>query len=60
MDRAGVEKSVLTVRARKPSATVVSFAEQRPDRFALAAEADPTRLMKDCWAIEDLARDAPS
>src|SRR5215471_4867076 len=45
MDRCGVEKSVLSLRAENPSPHVLSFARARPDRFVLAAYVDPRRGM---------------
>lgn len=59
MDAAGVEKAVLSVDSQHPSQQVLAFTKARPDRFALAAGVDPTRLMKDLWALEELARAHP-
>ncbi|MCA9780686.1 MAG: amidohydrolase [Candidatus Eremiobacteraeota bacterium] len=41
MDEAGVEKSVLTLQALKPSSRVLKFAEKAPDRFAFSLVVDP-------------------
>src|SRR3954471_5809848 len=54
MDRCGVEKSILSARAENPSDYVLSFADQRPDRFALAAYVDPRRGMQGLRALEKL------
>jgi predicted TIM-barrel fold metal-dependent hydrolase len=45
MDRLGVERSILSLRAETPSAEVIAFCEARPDRFSLAAYVDPRRGM---------------
>ena len=50
MDEAGVEKAILTVRVKDPSETVLDFARQRPDRFALAAHVRPTAGLPNCGA----------
>ncbi len=59
MDRAGVEKAVLSVDVERPQESVLAFAEAAPERFFLAANVNPTRFMKACWALEDLARSQP-
>jgi len=59
MDRSGVEKAVLSVDAERPQEAVLAFLEASPERFFLAANVNPTRLMKACWALEDLARSQP-
>ena len=43
MDRSQVERALLAIDARRPSAHVLSFVARRPDRFALSAELDPRR-----------------
>ena len=40
MDSAGVDRSVLTVPAHAPPASVLAFCEQHPDRFSLAVVPD--------------------
>jgi predicted TIM-barrel fold metal-dependent hydrolase len=57
MDRCGVERSILSLRAETPSKEVIAFAEARPDRFALAAYVDPRRGMP---ALRELAAVAKS
>jgi predicted TIM-barrel fold metal-dependent hydrolase len=59
MDRAGVQKAVLTVDAERPSEHVLAFPKARPERFALAAGVNPKRIMKAGWALEELAREHP-
>ena len=59
MDEAGVEKAILTVRVKNPSETVLDFARQRPDRFALAAHVRPTAGLPELWRLEDLATEHP-
>ena len=59
MDRAGVEKSVLSLRAENPSEHVLSFARARPDRFVLAAYVDPRRGMTALRALEAVVRNEP-
>jgi predicted TIM-barrel fold metal-dependent hydrolase len=59
MDRCGVERSILSARAESPSQHVLSFAEKRPDRFALAAYVDPRRGMAGIRALERLYRSHP-
>lgn len=53
MDQQGVERAVLSVRADFPNREILAFAEQRPERFALAAQLDPRRGMQ---AVRDLER----
>src|SRR6185437_4157916 len=59
MDRLGVEKSILSLRAETPSPHVLSFSEAHPDRFALAAYVDPRRGMPALRELEALARNHP-
>jgi predicted TIM-barrel fold metal-dependent hydrolase len=59
MDRCGVEKSVLSVRAEDPSPYVLAFVRARPERFALAAWVDPRRGMTALRALQSVARDEP-
>jgi predicted TIM-barrel fold metal-dependent hydrolase len=59
MDRAGVEKAILSTTAEKPSPAVLSFAERHPDRFALSAQLDPRRGMKARRALEAFVRSQP-
>ena len=59
MDEAGVEKAILTVRVKDPSETVLDFARQHPDRFALAAHVRPTAGLPELWRLEDLATEHP-
>jgi predicted TIM-barrel fold metal-dependent hydrolase len=59
MDRCGVEKSVLSLRAEDPSEHVLSFVRARPDRFVMAAYVDPRRGMTAVRALEKVARNEP-
>jgi len=59
MDEAGVERGILTTDAERPSEHVVSFADARPDRFALGAQLDPRRGMKALRALRSFAADHP-
>ncbi len=57
MDRIGVEKAILTTDAMRPSEHVLSFATERPDRFALGCQIDPTLGMQAVRALERFSRD---
>ncbi|MCH8900916.1 MAG: amidohydrolase [Chloroflexi bacterium] len=59
MDRAGVEKAILTTTAEDPSPHVVSFPQAHPDRFVLSTLVDPRRGMKAVRALERVARELP-
>src|SRR4051812_31649448 len=59
MDRAGVEKSIISARPRNPNPRVLSFVDKRPDRFALAAYIDPNRGMLALRELEALHRNHP-
>jgi uncharacterized protein len=59
MDRLGVEKSILSLRAETPSAEVIAFCEARPDRFVLAAYVDPRRGMPALRELEGLRKNLP-
>jgi predicted TIM-barrel fold metal-dependent hydrolase len=59
MDRSGVEKSILSLRAETPSEQVLSFCQARPDRFVLAAYVDPRRGMHAVRALERVRREYP-
>lgn len=55
MDAEGVERAILTVDARRPAEKVLEFTDRHPDRFALGAQLDPTRLMKSVRELAALA-----
>jgi predicted TIM-barrel fold metal-dependent hydrolase len=59
MDRLGVEKAILTTAAESPSEHVLAFPKAHPDRFFLAVQVDPRRLMKATRALEAVVRDQP-
>jgi predicted TIM-barrel fold metal-dependent hydrolase len=59
MDRAGVEKAILTVRAATPSPAVLAFPRARPERFVLSAVVDPRRGMAALAELAALVRGEP-
>jgi len=59
MDRAGMEKAVLTTNAENPSPHVLSFPKADPERFVLSVQVDPRRGMRAIRELESVARDEP-
>ncbi len=59
MDRLGVEKSILSLRAETPSAEVMAFCEAHPERFVLAAYVDPRRGMPALRELSGLCQNQP-
>jgi len=59
MDRAGVEKAILTTLAAEPSEHVLSFPQADPERFALSVSLDPRRGMAAIRELEAIVRDQP-
>jgi len=59
MDRAGVEKAVITIDASRPSERALRFAEKHPKRFFYAASLQPTGRMSEVWALEALVKAHP-
>ena len=59
MDAAGVEKSVLSIYPDKVPDTTLDYIRQHPDRFALAVEVEPHRLMPEVWKLEELTNTLP-
>ncbi|MFT7621431.1 MAG: putative TIM-barrel fold metal-dependent hydrolase [Myxococcota bacterium] len=59
MDRCGVEKSVVTVRAHEIDERVLEFPRKYPDRFVLSASVDPRRGMKMVAELEALFANEP-
>src|SRR5262249_38261743 len=59
MDRIGVSKSILSLRAETPSQQVIAFCEARPDRFVLAAYVDPRRGMPALRELEGVVKNLP-
>ena len=57
MDRLGVERAILTTDPHHPDPHVMSFARKLPERFALAAQIDPRKVMKSVRALESFVRD---
>lgn len=59
MDRAGVEKCILSTDAERPAEHVLSFPRAHPDRFVLSLSLDPRRGMQAIRALERVLRDEP-
>lgn len=59
MDKAGVEKAILTTTAEDPSPHVLAFPEAHPDRFVLSTSLDPRRGMKAVRALERITEEHP-
>jgi len=59
MDRAGVEKCIITTDAEQPDARVLEFPRKHPERFALSLVLDPRRGMHAIRALERMVRDEP-
>lgn len=59
MDVCGVVRAVLTTDPKRPSPHVMKFAEKHPDRFALGAQLDPRKGMRQIRALEAFHRDHP-
>lgn len=59
MDRVGVERSILSLRAETPSPEVIAFCEAHPDRFVLAAYVDPRRGMPALRELEAVVKNHP-
>ena len=57
MDSLGIEKAILTTDVHRPEEQVLSFAQARPDRFALSCHVDPRKGMKAVRAIEAFTRE---
>jgi uncharacterized protein len=59
MDRLGVEKTILSLRAETPSREVIAFCEEHPERFSLAAYVDPRRGMPAIRELEAVRKNHP-
>jgi predicted TIM-barrel fold metal-dependent hydrolase len=59
MDRASVQKCVLTTEAEDPSEHVLSFPRAHPDRFVLSLSLDPRSGMSAIRALTRLAAEQP-
>ncbi len=59
MDRAGVEKCIITTNAEDPAEHVLKFPRLHPDKFVLSLSLDPTRGMSAIRALEQMVRDEP-
>lgn len=59
MDRAGVEKCIISTDAEHPSDYVLNFPKADPDRFVLSVSLDPRNGMTAIRALEHMARTQP-
>ena len=59
MDRCGVSKAIITMRALEPDSRILAFPERYPERFSLSISCDPRQGMKTVRALESLARAHP-
>jgi predicted TIM-barrel fold metal-dependent hydrolase len=59
MDRAGVEKCIITTQAEHPDAHSLEFPRAHPERFVLSLSLDPRNGMKAIRALESMVRDEP-
>ena len=59
MDRAGVERCIITTDAEQPSEHVLAFPRAHPDRFVLSLSLDPTHGMAAIRGMQAVARDHP-
>jgi uncharacterized protein len=59
MDRAGVEKCILTTSAEAPAEHVLKFPRAHPDKFVLSLSLDPRTGMTALRALEHLVRNQP-
>ncbi|HET6616014.1 MAG TPA: amidohydrolase family protein [Dehalococcoidia bacterium] len=59
MDRAGVEKCIVTTNAEDPDRRIMDFPQRHPDRFALSLSMDPRRGMPVLRALETMVRNEP-
>lgn len=59
MDRAGVEKCIITTDAEDPSRHAMSFPERHPERFVLSLSLDPRRGMLALRVLERMVREHP-
>jgi len=59
MDRAGVEKAILTTTLEVPAEHVLAFPRANPDRFVLSVSLDPRNGMAAVRALERVVRDEP-
>ncbi|MEK7693307.1 MAG: amidohydrolase family protein [Chloroflexota bacterium] len=59
MDRAGVEKCILSTTAEAPAEHVLKFPRAHPDKFVLSLSMDPRNGMPSLRALEHLVRNEP-
>lgn len=60
MDRAGIEKAIITTDAEHPSEHALSFPQAHPDRFVLSLALDPRRGMTAVRALERMVGEVPA
>jgi len=60
MDRAGIEKAIITTDAEQPAEHALAFPQAHPDRFVLSLSLDPRRGMTAVRALERMVRDQPA
>src|SRR6202521_2253818 len=59
MDRAGVEKCILSTSAEAPAEHVLKFPRAHPDKFVLSLSLDPRAGMTALRALEHMVRNEP-
>src|SRR6185295_15760938 len=59
MDRAGIEKCILSTTAEAPAEHVLAFPRAHPDKFVLSLSLDPRNGMSSLRALEHLVRNEP-
>ncbi len=59
MDRAGVEKAILSTTLENPAEHVLAFPRANPERFVLSVSLDPRLGMQNIRALERIVRDEP-
>lgn len=59
MDRAGVEKCIITTSVESVSDLVLSYPKADPDRFVLSLSLDPRNGMESIRGLQAIARDHP-
>ena len=59
MDRAGVERAIITLTGEAPSDHALAFPKADPERFVLSVAVDPRRGMRAVRELEALVRNEP-
>ena len=60
MDRAGVQKCILSTGAEEPAPHVLKFTAAHPEKFVLSVSLDPRRGMHAVRALERMVRETPT